>query len=132
MKIKYVSRTEYQKQWATNNRDAIIKSKKKYNLKNKDKINEINKLRKTHQRLDVLKHYSDGKLECKCCGESEYQFLTIDHVNGGGYKHKKETHGHVCLWLILNNFPEGYQVLCYNCNCGRAKNGGVCPHKDSC
>jgi hypothetical protein len=20
-------------------------------------------------------------------------------------------------------------VLCYNCNCGRARNGGVCPHQ---
>lgn len=22
-----------------------------------------------------------------------------------------------------------YQLLCFNCNCGRHRNGGVCPHK---
>jgi hypothetical protein len=22
-------------------------------------------------------------------------------------------------------------VLCWNCNCGRAKNGGICPHHSS-
>lgn len=32
-------------------------------------------------------------------------------------------------WIIENNFPEGFQVLCYNCNLGRAHCGGVCPHK---
>ena len=130
MKIKYVPRTEYQKQWAIKHRDSIIESKRKYNLKNRDKINEMSRLRKARQRLEVLKHYSNGTLSCDCCGELEYDFLTIDHVNGGGRKHREEIHhGHLEIWLIMNNFPEGYKVLCYNCNCGRAKNNGICPHK---
>ena len=33
------------------------------------------------------------------------------------------------LWLKRNNFPPGYQVLCWNCNCGRSINNGICPHK---
>jgi len=126
-----LSRTEYQKQWATENRNAVIKSKRKYNLKNKLIINESSRLRKSYQRLMVLEYYSGGKLECNCCGESEYDFLTIDHINGGGYKHKKEVKGHIEIWLIMNGFPDGFQVLCWNCNCGRHKNGGVCPHKNS-
>ena len=32
-------------------------------------------------------------------------------------------------WLKRNNFPEGFQVLCFNCNCGKEINKGVCPHK---
>ncbi len=28
-----------------------------------------------------------------------------------------------------NNFPPGFRVLCYNCNCGRNHNKGICPHK---
>ena len=32
-------------------------------------------------------------------------------------------------WLIRNNYPEGFQVLCYNCNLGKAHNNGICPHK---
>lgn len=32
-------------------------------------------------------------------------------------------------YLKRAGYPPGYQVLCFNCNCGRAKRGGVCPHK---
>lgn len=33
-------------------------------------------------------------------------------------------------WAILNGFPDELQLLCFNCNCGRQRNGGVCPHVD--
>lgn len=127
-----MSRTEYQKQWAIENRDAVIKSKRKYNIKNRETINEKARIRKSEQRLLVLSHYSNGELKCACCGESEYLFLTIDHINGGGRKHRDDIHhGHLEIWLIMNNFPEGYQILCSNCNTGRARNGDVCPHQNS-
>lgn len=32
-------------------------------------------------------------------------------------------------WLIKNNFPSGFQVLCCNCNYGKNSNHGICPHK---
>ena len=25
--------------------------------------------------------------------------------------------------------PDTIQILCFNCNCGRARNGGICPHE---
>ena len=31
-------------------------------------------------------------------------------------------------WLIKNNFPEGYQILCYNCNTVKARYG-QCIHE---
>ena len=34
----------------------------------------------------------------------------------------------IYIWLKNNNFPEGFQVLCFNCNCGKARNKGICPH----
>jgi hypothetical protein len=34
------------------------------------------------------------------------------------------------LKIIRENYPPEYQVLCFNCNCGRALNGGRCPHED--
>lgn len=76
----------------------------------------------------VFAHY--GRT-CACCGESEPGFLTIDHVNGCGREVRKE-HGlgsTFYRWLRKSRFPEGFQTLCYNCNMGRAKNGGVCPHE---
>jgi hypothetical protein len=72
--------------------------------------------------------------ECACCGEDEPSFLTIDHKDGGGRQHKRErlrTGGKDLYgWLFARRFPDGYQTLCFNCNCGRYRNGGTCPHRE--
>jgi len=80
-------------------------------------------------RLRVLNHYSNGTLQCKCCGEKIYEFLCLDHIKGGGNKERKKT-GYgpkLYLWLIKNDFPIGYQVLCHNCNLAKGFYG-KCPH----
>lgn len=68
--------------------------------------------------------------ECWCCGEDEPKFLTFDHVNNDGAEQRKTLKTLMALvgWMIANNFPSSIQLLCYNCNMGRARNGGVCPH----
>lgn len=68
---------------------------------------------------------------CACCGEVMRAALTIDHVNGGGGEHRRKLGGgnrRELLEIINADFPADYQILCYNCNFARAKNGGVCPH----
>lgn len=66
---------------------------------------------------------------CKCCGDAHFEFLSIDHIDGGGRQHRKEIGAVVIYqWLKKNNFPPGFQVLCMNCNCGKERNGGMCPH----
>lgn len=81
------------------------------------------------QRLIVLYHYSKGKLECKCCKENIYEFLALDHIKGGGTQHRKKLGSkYIYSWLIKNNFPKGYQVLCHNCNQAKGFHG-KCPHK---
>jgi hypothetical protein len=79
----------------------------------------------------VIKHYGD---KCACCGENDIRFLTIDHQNGGGTAHRRRlkirSGTQFYRWLERNNFPPGYAVLCFNCNCGKAVNKGVCPHQD--
>lgn len=80
-------------------------------------------------RLKVLSYYSNGELKCNCCGENIYEFLSIDHIDGGGNSHRKELGSkYIYSWLIQNNFPEGFQVLCHNCNMAKAFYG-ECPHK---
>jgi len=54
-------------------------------------------------------------LACVRCGESRLACLSIDHANGGGVAHKKEINKNFYLWLIQNDFPDGYQTLCMNC-----------------
>src|SRR3954470_8195665 len=75
-------------------------------------------------REEVIKHYGG---QCACCGESEMCFLCIDHIEGGGRKHRDAV-GNIIPWLRSRGFPSGYRVLCYNCNAAREQNGGVCPH----
>jgi hypothetical protein len=81
------------------------------------------------QRLQVLFHYSGGLLKCACCGENTYEFLSLDHVRGGGTAHRKQLGTRYILsYLIQAGFPSGYQVLCHNCN--QAKGFYLkCPHK---
>lgn len=72
---------------------------------------------------------------CACCGVTGLPFLTIDHINGNGNKHRLETFGSsygvtrsFYLWLRRNNYPPEFQVLCWNCNLAK-RNGPVCPHE---
>ena len=68
------------------------------------------------QKLKVMTHYSNGSPECKFCGIVDIDVLTLDHINGGGNQHKKVTKSHTYRWIINNDFPDGFQVLCFNCN----------------
>lgn len=93
------------------------------------KLLSYEKDRHAKQVQAVLDHY--GR-ECECCGETEEKFLTVDHIEGiGSYKKRVELgHNRMYSWLVRNNFPPGYRLLCSNCNHGRARNGGVCPHQE--
>lgn len=71
-----------------------------------------------------------GGYVCSCCGETEEAFLSIDHVNNDGAEHRRDVNRRkIYKWLRDNGYPDGYQILCMNCNFGKARNGGVCPHK---
>lgn len=68
--------------------------------------------------------------KCECCEETEPKFLEIDHVNGGGSRQRRvEKDPEAFYRRIATARPEGFRVLCSNCNHGRYRNGGECPHK---
>lgn len=54
------------------------------------------------------------------CGNDELVCLSIDHVNGGGERHRRETKtksgGRFYSWLKQNSYPPGFQTLCMNCH----------------
>lgn len=77
-------------------------------------------------RLEAIAAYGG---HCVCCKESQQEFLTIDHVDGGGNKHRKTLTDYFYRWLKNNGFPKKeFRLLCYNCNCSRAHRG-YCPHE---
>ena len=80
---------------------------------------------------------------CNCCGENFHiTFLAIDHIAGKkqmdsetklvkiGYS-SSLIGDYIHTWLIKNNFPEGFQILCHNCNYakGMKRNKNKCPHE---
>jgi hypothetical protein len=81
-------------------------------------------------RRVVLSHYSHGEPRCACCGESIVEFLCIDHINGcTGIPRRAPQRSSWGLyrWLRRNGYPEGFRVLCHNCNSAFARYG-FCPH----
>ena len=107
---------ENEKKWRKNNPEKMKKWNKEFGKRYRDKNREL-----------VFNHY--GK-KCACCGESNLKFLSIDHINGEGTIHRKKIHRQINIWLVRNNYPKGFQVLCFNCNWGKYNNKGVCPHTD--
>ena len=116
----------------------------KNNLSSKAKEKE----RRDDRRLKILQYYSKQLSKsnipcCRCCGENSHiEFLAIDHIAG-----KKEMDSEPELvklgyssslkgrklqtWIIKNNFPKGFQILCHNCNYakGMKRNKNKCPHE---
>lgn len=86
----------------------------------RSRLADLNETR--HQLLKtVAGHYSSGATQCSACGEDDLAVLTIDHIGGGGRSHLKSISPGMrrgrkfYQWLIRNQFPQGYQVLCFNC-----------------
>lgn len=95
-------------------KENSTKARKKYNKRIKER---------------TLEEY--GGAFCKCCGESCIEMLTIDHIAENGAQHRAEIGFQSGIgmygWLERNNFPEGYQVLCFNCNISKHR-FGKCSH----
>lgn len=91
-------------------KDRLIEQSRQYNLVYRSVL-----------KPTVLGHYSGGETpRCARCGVDDIDILTIDHISGNGNEHRRRigvTSGwHFYEWLKRNDFPDGYQVLCFNCN----------------
>lgn len=82
-------------------------------------------------RNEVLQFYGN---KCACCKEIEKEFLTLDHINNDGNKHRKKIGikkggdtKRLYEWARKNKYPKMLQILCFNCNIAKYKKG-KCPH----
>ena len=116
----------------------------KNNLSSKAKGKE----RRDDRRLKILQYYSKRLSKsnipcCRCCGENSHiEFLAIDHIAGKkqmdsepkllklGYSSSLDG-DFLLAWIIKNNFPEVFQILCHNCNYAKGirRNKNKCPHQ---
>lgn len=118
---------------------CAAKRTKTWCFDNPDKVREVYDRTNNKRKADRDVIYKAYGNKCSCCGESNPLFLSIDHVNNDGYKIRPRNRngnrsgtfsGHYYAQIIKAGFPKDLQLLCYNCNCGKARNGGVCPHKN--
>jgi len=119
-----VKRSECSKRHYQNNIDRYRKCNEMRYNKNKEEISEKRKITNKLLKFEVMSHYSIiiGVPICahKYCQITDIDMLCIDHINNNGNKHRKEEGitGGVKLykWLIDNNYPTEFQVLCWNHN----------------
>ena len=103
----------YQKAWANENREKVRKWS-----------------HERHRRNRILALSNHGG-KCTCCDISTYEFLAIDHINGGGTKERKTKYPNSQSFyadLAAHPQPEKYRVLCHNCNSALGYYG-YCPHQ---
>lgn len=110
---------EYKKQYQQSQKyKATLKSYSQSDH-GKRKHRENERQRRRLIKEQVIHHYSNGAMHCSGCGFDNIKALTIDHIFGGGNQHRKQINskggGEFYTWLRKNQYPEGFQVLCMNC-----------------
>ena len=113
---------ECSRKYRTTHPEKVQETARKYSIAHPERHKEY----LASMKSNVYDHYGHA---CVGCGETEPAVLSIDHINGGGNRHRKEigSGSHMYLWLIKNGFPEGFRVLCMNCQF-RAKYGKPFPN----
>lgn len=106
-----------------------LKDNEKRRKENPEKWKEYERRKRLNLKLKIINAY--GR-KCECCGEDKYEFLAIDHIDGGGIQHKKrikkEEGKNLYYWLLAHDFPKGFRILCHNCNQSLGMYG-YCPHE---
>ena len=128
--------------------EKMVRSRETFMARNQTK--DFKTLRGYNVAIDNFENYcmekhgkADVILELKEFDKEQiYDFLAIDHIAGRtqmdsepklvklGYSSKLEGSS-LQKWIIKNNFPEGFQILCQNCNFskGKKKNNNKCVHE---
>ena len=89
------------------------------------------RIRRQKARLEIIERLG-GK--CTCCGETNYEFLTVDHTAKNGADHRRALglgengNSNFYTRVIRSGNFDGLQILCANCH--NAKDlFGACPHQ---
>lgn len=120
---------EYNREYYSKNKERIDALNKEWKQKNPDRRKTTSLYHYYALQHDAVMAY--GGYRCNWCGIDEPLVLAIDHVNNDGKEHRKQlgTLGGQKLykWLKDNGYPDGFQVLCMNCNHAKYRNKGVIP-----
>lgn len=67
--------------------DGCRAKRREISRRYKDTYNDNTRLRRLEYKRLVIEYYGG---RCVCCGEVVPEFLTVDHINGGGAAHRRE------------------------------------------
>lgn len=112
-KVKLSSHFYYE-----NNKTIIKEKTDRYTMEHYEHLAKCRTLRGLQLKTTILTYYGNGKPQCVMCGFNDIRALSIDHINGGGATDRNilKRYGHgLYRWLLENDYPEGYQTLCMNC-----------------
>ncbi len=136
-KNKNIIRKKNREHYWGEKHDEILKKNAIRYHKNSSRFSDRNKRDGLKRKLKCFNYYSNNNIKCICCGETEISMMQLDHINNDGYKHRKtlrDKNGGACggsrmyRWIIKNDFPPIFQVLCANCNMSKMLLGR-CAHK---
>jgi len=117
------------KRWLDKNPGYSVSKTREYRRKYPERYNGYARNQRQRIKSGVINLYGG---RCKCCGETNPFFLTLDHVLNDGAKHRLKM-GRPNDKIYRSIFRGGkqireFQILCANCNLGKYWNKGVCPH----
>jgi hypothetical protein len=117
---------EQSRRWRANNREKSRELRRQAYKRNPEMYRLVSRRWLANLRQEMLTSYGRS---CACCGESIEAFLTLDHINGGGHKERKEFGANTVLFKLKQaGWPkDGYRILCMNCNFA-TRFGRPCPH----
>ena len=128
------ARRAYQQTYRIDHVSEFKQRNGSYYAQNKQKLNQKHRQYVRNLKVEVKKLLG-GK--CACCGEEEFEFLNVDHVNNDGSveRHGRKTRPNLHYYLEIKKcMKEGtpvtrYQLLCCNCNYSKHLGNGTCVHK---
>lgn len=119
------SRTSKPYYYCGEHKQARKKHKQTWYENNREYVNAAASKRWHDLREKFLIMYGN---ECVCCGEKEEAFLSLDHVNNDGSKHRKDVGNYGVYYDAIKIYDTSrFQILCYNCNFAK-QTRGKCPH----
>lgn len=139
----------YYRKWREQNKQKVLGYKLAWYYRNHERAKESAKLSRQRKlaadpslrklwTVQTKQHFQRARIECfaaygnqcACCGESRHEFLSIDHIGGGGTKARQSGFpAGVRLYARLRKlgWPIEYRLLCHNCNQAYGFHG-FCPH----
>ena len=121
--IKHKKRLTAERRKKRKDLESDPKALKAYRIKKND-------WEKRSSRIQKVKFLNMYGTQCSCCGETEFEFLSLDHIHGNGGKHREETGTSKLYRLVIKEYrPDLYRVLCFNCNRSAYLGKGICIHK---